>query len=174
MAYRKRMLRERIKRRKETRDERNARLVFKSSRALLFFIVFHIPYSLLFIKEIVSLHSLHATKRVRTHSISHKIQTWKKVGRWEKEKVPFPILHERGMSSSPRLSNLCAPVRRPSSFPRHSRVSKSTLLRVSKILLELHELQKFPAQLLKWHFTIKFRSTNIQCLNKRYDRVSKC
>lgn len=79
MTYKKRTLKERIKRRKETRVEDETFACFRKS--LPFFIVFHIVFC--FIKiEIVSLHSLHATERIRTHTVYRVMLRFKHERRW--------------------------------------------------------------------------------------------
>lgn len=119
-----------------------------------FFIVFHIPYSFLFIEiETVSLNTIERIKMYIIYHIMLKLgheRTYRReIGKKGKVCRFQSFTQGRGMSSSPCLFNLCAPVRRPGSLSSHSRVSKSTLLRVSKILLKLHELQKFTARLLE-------------------------
>lgn len=110
-----------------------ATLIFESVRLRSFSLFFTILRSLLFTET--KMVSPHATERIGTrvaYRTMREIRTWKnakvvRLGERKKGKVPFPILSRgRGMSSSSCLSNPRVSVRRPGSFPRHFRATKST------------------------------------------------
>lgn len=144
------------------KPERNATHFRKWSwSTFLFYCFSHIFHSLLFRNG-----DYFSARDKNMYSAPYNVGIWtrknaKKIRRKRESAVPNPSRKDEECQARRVFPTPALPFVDQGSLPRHSRVSKSTLLRVSKILLELHELQKFAAELLEWHFTIEFRWANI-------------